>query len=147
MHAFSITNVHFITVIKNILTKMLNSNMQYRSTVTTNGKAHIDYYFDVSICCACTQPASLLLCFLCQGGGCWRGCQKVGSVFVSLYLWKHTTILLWKSYKLYPIVPLFVATFRIHADDDNNPLFPYPLHTANSLVNSVIIRCNLQVVL
>jgi len=40
-------------------------------------------------------------------------------------------------YKLYPIVPLFVATFRMHADDGNNPLFPYPLDTANSLVNFV----------
>jgi len=42
--------------------------------------------------------------------------------FLFHYLWKHNYCSE-NPTKLYPTVPLFVATFMIHADDDNNPLF------------------------
>jgi len=59
------------------------------------------------------------------------------------YLLKHTPFAL----KIYLTVPLFVAMFRVHADDGNNPLYLYPLHTAGSLAYVVIIICNLQIFL
>jgi len=41
------------------------------------------------------------------------------------------------------IIPDRTTLCWIHADDDNNPLLPYSLHTASSLVYVVI--CNLLV--
>jgi len=88
MYVCSIINMHSITVITIFLLKCCTQTCSI--DLTTNGKAYIDCYFDVSIHCT-TQPASLLLCFLCQGGCCcWRGYQgwkafeKVGSVFIPL---------------------------------------------------------------
>jgi len=46
---------------------------------------------------------------------------------------------LWKSYKLYLTVPLFVATFGIHADDDSNlPLSPVT-HNVTNYYKSVFV--------
>jgi len=144
---FEIFNFYYTSYsYHNILTKMLNSNMQYRSNYQWKGLYRLLlwrlYMLYHSACFSppvLHMPGWLLLERLPKRRSIWEG--RVSFHFITC---GNIHLLLWKSYKLYPTVPLFVATFRIHADDDNNPIFPYPLYTANSLVHVVIIICNLQ---
>jgi len=144
MHGCSITNMHSIVVII-IFFKMLNSNMQYNYQWKGLYRLLL-WCFHSLYHSACFSPpvlhvsGSLLLERLPKIRSIWEG--RVSFHFITC---GNIHLLLWKSYKLYQTIPPFVAMFRIHADDDNNPFFPYPLYTANSLVYVAKIICNLQV--
>jgi len=122
--------MHFLLLIcsyHNILTKMLNSNMQYRSNYQWKG-----LYRLLLLMSPYAVPLSLLLSSCAsrvrvaatgEVAKNTKHLKRQGQVSF-YYLLKHTPFAL---KILYLTVSLFVATFRIHADDDNSPLFPYPL--------------------
>jgi len=122
MHAFSITITHFITIITIFLLKCWTQTC----SIDLKGKAyrlllwclHMLYHALSLLLSSCTSHVRVAAAGeVAKISSIWEG--RVGFRFITC---GNIQLLLWKSYKLYPIVPLFVATFRIHADDDNNPI-------------------------